>query len=124
MKYIKRNLYGNVEAASEIKFDDTYELADEEYDVGFDGKIYSASEMQSAEYIAHKTEFDNNIRLSAIRAQREIECFPIINRGVLWYDKLTEEQKAELAAWYQQWLDAPQTNIIPKPLQWLTDTSL
>ena len=119
MKYIKRNLYGNVEAASEIKFDDTYELADEEYDVGFDGKIYSASEMQSAEYIAHKAEFDNNIRLSSIRAQREIECFPIINRGALWYDKLTTEQKAELAAWYQAWLDAPQTKVIPARLEWL-----
>ena len=64
------------------------------------------------------------IKKDKIRQSREVECFPIINRGVLWYDKLTEEQKAELAAWYQQWLDAPQTSIIPKPLQWLTDTSL
>lgn len=119
MKYIKRNLYGNVEAASEIKFDDTYELADEEYDVGFDGKIYSASEMQSADYIARKAEYDNEIRLSDIRLQREIECFPVINRGALWYDKLTEEQKAELSTWYQAWLDAPQTGVIPTKPTWI-----
>lgn len=119
MKYIKRDLYGNVEAASEIKFDDTYELSNEEYDVGFDGKIYSESEMQSAEYIARKAEFDNNIRLSAIRAQRETECFSVINRGTLWYEKLTAEQKNELSVWYQNWLDAPQTGIIPAKPEWL-----
>lgn len=119
MKYIKRNLYGNVEAASEIKFDDTYELADEEYDVGFDGKIYSASEMQGADYLARKAEFDNNIRLSNIRLQRETECFPVINRGELWYAKLSDEQKAELSAWYEAWLNAPQTLVIPETLEWL-----
>lgn len=119
MKYIKRDLYGNVEAASEIKFDDTYELANEEYDVGFDGKLYSASEMNKTDYLTRKAEFNNNIRLSAIRAQRETECFPIINRGALWYDKLTAEQKAELAVWYQEWLDAPQTGVIPTKPTWI-----
>lgn len=119
MKYIKRNLYGNVEAASEIKFDDTYELADEEYDVGFDGKIYPTSEMQSADYIARKAEFDNNMRLSNIRLQRETECFSVINRGELWYQRLTLDQKTELAAWYQAWLDAPQTGIVPQNLNWI-----
>ena len=119
MKYIKRDLYGNVEAASEIKFDDTYELANEEYDVGFDGKIYSASEMQGADYLTRKAEFDNNIRLSNIRLQRETECFPVINRGALWYDRLTAEQKNELSVWYQNWLDAPQTEVIPEKLEWI-----
>ena len=59
-----------------------------------------------------------------IRKRRKSECFPIINRGELWRETLTDEQRVELKTWYQQWLDAPQTNIIPKPLQWLTDTSL
>lgn len=119
MRWIKKDNNGNIIAASEIKFSDAYEYADEEYSIGFDGKIYSESEMQSVDYLTRKAEYDNNIRLSAIRAQRETECFPIINRGALWYDKLTVEQKAELAVWYQQWLDAPETGIMPTIPKWL-----
>ena len=54
-----------------------------------------------------------------IRWQRDMECFPIINRGKLWYDKLTEEQLAELNVWYEAWLDAPQTLVIPTKPTWL-----
>ena len=54
-----------------------------------------------------------------IRTRREKECFPVINRGQLWYSRLTEEQKAELDTWYQAWLDAPDTRIIPEPLDWV-----
>lgn len=31
-----------------------------------------------------------------LRLKRQQECFPIINRGQLWYNKLTEEQIQEL----------------------------
>ena len=48
-----------------------------------------------------------------IRRRREKECFPIINRGLLWYDRLTQEQLNELDQWYQDWLDAPKTRVIP-----------
>jgi hypothetical protein len=54
-----------------------------------------------------------------IKARREKECFPIINRGQLWYDRLTEAQKTELASWYQAWLDAPETLIVPEVPTWL-----
>ena len=54
-----------------------------------------------------------------IRYRRENECFPIINRGSLWYDTLTDEQKAELSVWYHAWLDAPQTMVIPTKPTWL-----
>ena len=54
-----------------------------------------------------------------IRHRRKVECFPIINRGSLWYDTLTDEQKAELSVWYHQWLDAPQTMVIPDKPTWL-----
>lgn len=57
--------------------------------------------------------------LNSLRAQREAECFSVINRGKLWYDGLTEEQLGELKAWYQAWLDAPQTKEKPKELAWL-----
>lgn len=57
--------------------------------------------------------------LLEIRTKREVECFPFINRGALWYSRLSNTQKEELETWYQAWLDAPQTKIIPiKPL-WL-----
>ena len=54
-----------------------------------------------------------------IRSRRSSECFPIINRGALWYDKLTDEQKTELSAWYEAWLDAPATGIVPDTLTWV-----
>ena len=59
--------------------------------------------------------------LAELRHQREIECFSIINRGALWYKKLTSEQEQELAEWYQQWLDCTETKIIPKKPSWLKE---
>ena len=54
-----------------------------------------------------------------LRLEREEVCFPVINRGQLWYDTLDDGQYKELQSWYFQWLDAPQTKIRPKDLQWL-----
>lgn len=53
------------------------------------------------------------------RARRAVECFPIVNRGVLWYEKLTEVQKSELSAWYEAWLNAPQTLSAPEIPAWI-----
>ena len=63
------------------------------------------------------------VRSEKLRARREAECFPVINRGALWYDKLTEEQRAELSAWYEAWLDAPQTGFAPSKPTWLESAS-
>ena len=46
-------------------------------------------------------------------------CFPIINSGQLWYNKLTKEQKEELAKWYNDWLNVTETLIEPKTPEWL-----
>ena len=54
-----------------------------------------------------------------VRIARERECFPFINRGQLWYDTLTAQQKDEFSAWYHAWLDAPQTLAIPEKPAWL-----
>lgn len=54
-----------------------------------------------------------------IRSRRETECFAVINRGQLWYELLTPEQKTELQIWYQAWLDAPSTGVIPERPAWL-----
>lgn len=61
----------------------------------------------------------NTAKMGYIRDRRAKYCFPIINRGKLWYDKLTDEQLTELDKWYNEWLDATETLIIPKKPDWL-----
>lgn len=67
----------------------------------------------------YKKEKEEEFKLIEIRMQREVECFPFINRGSLWYETLTEERKNELKTWYQAWLDAPATRVIPTKPTWL-----
>ena len=57
--------------------------------------------------------------INNLRAKRETECFPIINRGQLWYNALNEEQKAELKEWYIAWLDVTDTLEVPTTPSWL-----
>ena len=54
-----------------------------------------------------------------LRTRREKECFPIINRGKLWYNCLTDDQIAELNDWYFAWLNVTETMIVPVKPQWL-----
>lgn len=61
----------------------------------------------------------NEFKSNEIRELREDVCFPIINRGELWYRTLTDEQVEELNQWYVNWLDAPQTKNIPEKPTWL-----
>lgn len=57
--------------------------------------------------------------INALRFERQLECFSIINRGYSWYRTLTEKQLAELDEWYQKWLDVTETSEIPKMPEWL-----
>lgn len=54
-----------------------------------------------------------------LRKLRETDCFALVNRGEVWYKRLTEEQKVELDAWYQAWLDVTETLEIPSKPTWL-----
>ena len=54
-----------------------------------------------------------------LRKRRETECFSYINRGQLWYARLTEEQKAEMQAWYAAWLKVTETLTVPEKPSWL-----
>lgn len=72
-------------------------------------------------YVLYTAEELKNRKVSAVRLKRENECFPIINRGQLWYDGLTEQQIAELTAWYKDWLNVTQTLAVPKKPEWLVD---
>ena len=55
----------------------------------------------------------------SIRVMRQRECFPVINRGVLWYRTLTDAQTRELDEWYTAWLNAPETGVMPDAPEWL-----
>lgn len=66
--------------------------------------------------------YDRKTLENTLRVRRELECFPIVNRGKLWYDLLTNDQLEELRTWYNKWLDATRTLIAPiKPI-WLDKT--
>ena len=54
-----------------------------------------------------------------IRHRRETECFSIIDRSQLWYNTLSQVQLNELNNWYQAWLVAPDTLVIPTKPDWL-----
>lgn len=119
MKWALKNETGEIIGIAPKKLLDSMVEIDEDYDVGFDGKLYSETELQSDDYLARRNAFDNSIALIELRNQREEECFSVINRGALWYDKLTYEQKEELSSWYEEWLNAPETGIIPSKPTWI-----
>lgn len=69
-------------------------------------------------------DYDNTIdkiieHKNELRAKRQSICFPIINRGQLWYDTLTDAQKNELKVWYKAWLDVTETMEEPVKPKWL-----
>lgn len=66
-----------------------------------------------------KTLYENTTMLDELRFMREHICFPIINRGALWYDQLTAQQEIELSQWYQDWLDVTITKEIPTTPEWI-----
>ena len=57
--------------------------------------------------------------LNNLRMRRKNECFSYINRGQIWYDRLTQEQLRELKIWYQAWLDVTKTKQVPIKPTWL-----
>lgn len=54
-----------------------------------------------------------------LRNRRELECFSVVNRGQVWYDSLSEQQRGELAVWYNAWLNVTDTLEIPERPSWL-----
>ena len=54
-----------------------------------------------------------------LRRKRDKVCFPYVNRGYLWYSKLTDDQKEQLNEWYQAWLDVTETKVVPTAPEWL-----
>jgi hypothetical protein len=65
------------------------------------------------------TENERKALCDELRQRRETECFSYINRGQLWYDRLTDAQKTELGAWYAAWLKVTDTLTAPAKPSWL-----
>ena len=94
-----------------IEVDDVEENEDLFFSVFKDGKIVLDETLKANTLDAAK--------LAELRARREIECFNMVNRGQLWYDTLTVEQKNELNTWYLAWLDVTKTLEVPVKPTWL-----
>ena len=88
---------------------------------------FSPDNFQAWKYDGEKLVFDesraqdlqNESQKNEIREERMRKCFPIVNRGQFWYDTLTQSEKNEIREWYQQWLDAPETGVIPDDLDFI-----
>ena len=65
-------------------------------------------------------EIEDQRELTNLRSLREKVCYPIINRGEMWYSRLSFDQKEDLDVWYQAWLDVTITKVIPETPAWLT----
>ena len=57
--------------------------------------------------------------IEELRHGRAQECFTIINRGKLWYNKLDIYEEQELRKWYNDWLDVTITLEAPEKPEWL-----
>lgn len=64
-------------------------------------------------------ELDREAMIDELRRRRETECFPIVDRGNLWYSCLTETQMNELENWYHAWLDVTNTLVVPETPNWI-----
>lgn len=56
-----------------------------------------------------------------LRKLRYFTCFPVVDRGQLWYNDLTDEQYSELKDWRQAWLDVTITYVVPTTPSWVNN---
>lgn len=86
---------------------------------GYNGALFFAEYTQTDEYKAKAEAHKAKVEIFELRRKRQEECFSYINRGEIWYDRLTEEQKEELKQWYDAWLDVTETKVVPNKPDWL-----
>lgn len=106
-------IFGGLDGGIEVEVPD---------DMGLFENNYSAYKLSEGKLILDENKLSKNVYdvfLNNLRFLRARECFPIINRGTLWYERLTAEQKEELNIWYQAWLDITETKLVPIAPEWL-----
>lgn len=117
--YVLKDLLGNYSISDSNANDASVTIVDE-----IESSIYEKATQIPNSYKVENDKFTllmsvEELDKEIIRKRRELECFPIINRGELWRKSLTDEQSTELESWYHQWLDAPETMIVPEKPLWL-----
>ena len=97
------------------------ELTDERYEELLAGQAQGLTieERDGIPVLVDYRPSESELALIRLRSRRASECFPVINRGTPWYNRLTAGQVAELDAWYQSWRDGTETKIVPEKPQWL-----
>jgi len=96
------------------------EVSEEDYDKTLSTKSHYSWKVTNGKLIEEPYEkILEDEQLETLRSYREEICFPIINRGQLWYDTLTTKQKEELVTWYKAWLDITETKQEPLAPEWL-----
>ena len=95
------------------------EYTKEEYDALFNHDEFHYVAQDPETGLPRLMEISNEDKAAMYRKRRERICFPIINRGQLWYSRLTDEQRSELNAWYTAWLNVTETLDVPDKLAWL-----
>ena len=105
----------------EIDDEERFILVDEEqYDLTFGSELNFAWRVVDGVLSQQRYQEDTSEEIEArLRGLREELCFPIVNRGQLWYDTLDDNQLAELEVWYKEWLNAPRTRNEPVKPDWL-----
>ena len=91
------------------------EISDEEFQ-----KVSTIPFYQNWRYVKGQFVLQDLYDNDSLKLRRQKECFNIVdNRSPMWYNHLSDEQKAELDAWYQAWLDVTETHVIPNKPEWL-----
>ena len=114
---MKIKILGQLSYQSFPETDDMIEVDDELLKQIGKTKCFDVNKQKVIDYVKPVRSIE--AQLKSLRFKREKECFPIINRGQLWYSTLTAEQYRELQVWYQAWLDVTETLVIPEKLGWL-----
>lgn len=115
MKKVKINKEGFLESIYIYDATIEIEVDDELYETLMCCKI--GKNWRQINGVFHMVDLLND---QVIRERRDVECFNLIdNRSPLWWSNLSEERKKELDAWYEAWLVATETKIIPEKPTWL-----
>lgn len=60
-----------------------------------------------------------DVYLSPREEREEIFAQTLDRMNPVWYNSLSDDQRAELSTWRQAWLDYPETGVRPADLDWL-----
>lgn len=109
------------------RFDEScLEMDKDDYRIvnGYNGALFFADYTKTDEYKQKAENFCREAEINELRHRRTAECFSVVNRGAVWYERLTDKQRQELETWYQAWLDVTDTKVIPTNPIWLEKEGL